>query len=200
MSAQASIMARGRWRALATATYLRALIIRHGWATVALCAIAVIAMVASAAQISGYYSATLRRSSLALQIDGIQTQAAERSSTVEGYPDATRAKIAVPKDVESADMMNLLLRAARESTVEVAGVSEQGVVPQHVNNRGYRGFRYAVQVRARPSQLVAFLNRLEQASQNALIIDSVAGSPVGDQNWLINIALVAYASDTAELR
>jgi hypothetical protein len=107
---------------------------------------------------------------------------------------AAGGPIVVPKDVESADMMGLLLRAAQESTVEVVAVDEKGVATERLGDQDYRAFKYAVQVQARVSQLVAFLNRLEHSSQGILAIGGLAATPKGSQDWLITFDLVAYAA------
>lgn len=171
---------------------------RHGRANVLLAAAVAIPLLANAALLVGYVNATGQRSSLTRQVQEAQQKVDERLKAREAAGMATPApggELILPKDIESADMMDLLLKLAQESAVEIVAVGERGVATERLDSHDYRAFKYAVQVQARVSQLVAFLNRLEQAKISTLVIDKLTGTPKAGQTWLVTLDLVAYATN-----
>ena len=171
---------------------------RHGRANVALAAAIAIPLLVNAALLVGYLNAASQRASLGRQVHEGQQKADERLKAQGGAGTASLlpgGTVVLPNDIESADMMDLLLKLAQESAVDIVAVNEQGVATERLGSHDYRAFKYSLQVQARVSQLVAFLNRLEQAKISTLIVEQLTGTPKGGQTWLVTLDLVAYATN-----
>lgn len=171
---------------------------RYGWAHVVLSLAVIVPLLANAILLVGYLGAANQRALLSRQVQEAEQMLNDQRQAQQSAPGPTALPgsptPALPKDVESADMMDIFLRLAQESAVEIVAVDDRGTASQLLGEREYRTFRYHVQLRARVSQLVAFLNRLETTQQNVLSVERLAAGPAGDQNWSVDIELLTFAA------
>jgi hypothetical protein len=87
--------------------------------------------------------------------------------------DVTVAALAFPKNPPAVELTDLIIRAARESGLEVVSLHSAPVATEALGDGNYRVARVDLRLRGDGSRLAVFLDRIERAGLPTLVVDGL---------------------------
>ncbi len=98
-----------------------------------------------------------------------------------------------PEQAPSVDVVALLVKASRETGLELSNFQVLAVEQEKLGNNNYSVLRQRLQVRGTPIQLTGFLNRLEKGEFRSLVVNNVALAPK-DRTWEARLDMYIYST------
>lgn len=100
---------------------------------------------------------------------------------------------AFPEQVPSVSVVALLVKAAKETGVELSNLQVLVVEQEKLGNNNYNVLRQRLQARGTPMQLTGFLNRLEKGEFRSLVMNNLALVP-RDITWEARMDMYIYST------
>lgn len=128
---------------------------------------------------------TLAQVTQANNLDSLKTELA-----------ATQAQLkesVFPEQVPSVEVVALLVKASRETGVELSNLQVLAVEQEKVGNNNYSVLRQRLQARGTPSQVTGFMSRLEKGEFRSLVVNNIALVPKGIA-WEARMDMYIYST------
>lgn len=104
---------------------------------------------------------------------------------------AVQAAFAI--EVSSTEILDTVLEAAAQSSVQVNSVTVQGTRTMKIGESTYTLYPFYLRVQGSYTQLLAFLDRLEQGVVETLVLERVSLNEAGDGSFVANLNFSVYS-------
>ncbi len=100
--------------------------------------------------------------------------------------------VSIPGEPPSVELVALLVKASKETGVELGNLQVTSVEQEKVGNSSYNVMKQRLQFRGNPSQLAQFMNRVENGGFKSLIANNLSVAPKGN-TWEGRVDLYLYS-------
>lgn len=129
-------------------------------------------------------TATLRQLGQAINIDAARADLAAAQAQLKD--------IQFPEQAPNVDLVALVVKASKDSGVELSNVQVLAVEQEKLGANNYTVMRQRLNLKGTPPQISSFVNRLEQGQFRTLVFNNVSLVPKGNI-WEVRMDLYTYS-------
>lgn len=133
----------------------------------------------------GSAAQTLAQATQATNVDSLKTELAAAEAQLK--------ESSFPEQVPSVEVVALLVKASKETGVELSNLQVLATEQEKVGNNSYSVLRQRLQLRGSPAQVTGFMSRLEKGEFRSLVVNNIALVPKGIA-WEARMDMYIYSA------